>query len=624
MSNDYVFDIETFPNVFTLAVEHADAPLHWMFEISDWRNDSREIIEFLTYLKQTDARMVGFNNLGFDYPVLHTLIRMAKADAATLYQKAMAIIGSQDEDGSRWMHLVKPSDQFVTQIDLFKIHHFDNKARATSLKVLEFNMRSDSIEDLPFKVGTTLTREQVDVLKKYNQHDVAQTKAFYHKSQDMIAFREELTRKYARDFMNHNDTKIGKDYFVMKLEEAGVACYDYGDKGRTPRQTKRPVIHLKDAILPWIQFQQPEFNRVLNWLKQQSITETKGVFTDLTATINGFTFVFGLGGIHGSVESEIIESDSEHVIVDLDVTSYYPNLAITNGFYPAHLGKEFVAIYKYLFEQRKSYPKKSAESAMLKLALNGVYGDSNNQFSVFYDPLFTMSITLNGQLLLCLLAEGLMTIPGLRLIQVNTDGLTVRVPRTHKVLVDLARMAWQERTGLNLEEAVYKAMMIRDVNNYIGVFDPAFVKPGDPTVKRKGAYEWKVGWHQNAGGLVIPKVAEKVLVEGAPIRETVENWPDIMDFMLRTKVPRSSHLGIEKDGVTSQLQNTTRYYIAVGGGRLFKWMPPLAKKPGEWRKIGVESGWGVQPCNDIKDAGKLPVDFDYYIREVEKLCLGLA
>jgi hypothetical protein len=615
--SDWIYDIETFPNVFTLAVEHADAPLRWMFEISDWRNDSRDIIAFLQHLKQTDARMVGFNNLGFDYPVLHTLIRMGHSDANTLYQKAMAIIGSQDEDDSRWMHLVKPSDQFVTQIDLFKIHHFDNKARATSLKVLEFNMRADSIEDLPFPVGTVLTHEQAQVLKKYNQHDVAQTKAFYHHSKNMIAFREELTRKYARDFTNHNDTKIGKDYFVMKLEEAGVACYDYGDKGRTPRQTKRPVIHLRDAILPWINFGTPEFNRVMGWLKEQSITETKGVFTDLTASVNGFTFVFGLGGIHGSVESEVVESDAENVIVDLDVTSYYPNLAITNGFHPQHLGKEFVAIYKHLFEQRKQYPKKSAESAMLKLALNGVYGDSNNQFSVFYDPLFTMSITLNGQLLLCLLAEGLMTIPGLRLIQVNTDGLTVRVPRTHKVLVDLARMAWQERTGLNLEEAVYKAMMIRDVNNYIGVFE-------DGSTKRKGAYEYKMGWHQNAGGLVIPKVAEKVLVEGAPIRQTVRQWPDIMDFMLRTKVPRSSYLAIEwGDQQPQQLQNTTRYYVAEGGGRLFKWMPPLKGKQ-EWRKIGVESGWGVQPCNDIRDAGRLPIDFDYYIREVEKLCLGIA
>jgi hypothetical protein len=617
MRNDYVYDVETYPNVFTLAVEHAEAPLHWMFEISDLRNDSRQIVEFLQFLKDTDSRMVGFNNLGFDYPVIHTLIRMGQSDANTLYQKAMAIINSQDDDVSKWMHMVKPSDQFVQQIDLFKIHHFDNRARSTSLKVLEFNMRSDSIEDLPFPVGTVLNREQIEVLKSYNKHDVAQTKAFYHHTLDMIHFREELTRKYARDFMNHNDTKIGKDYFTMKLEEAGVACYDFGPKGRTPRQTKRPVIHLKDAILPWINFEHPEFNRVMNWLKAQTITETKGVFTDLTATVNGFTFVFGLGGIHGSVESEVIESDGEYAIVDLDVTSYYPNLAITNGFHPAHLGKEFVSIYKHLFEQRKQYPKKSAESAMLKLALNGVYGDSNNQFSIFYDPLFTMSITLNGQLLLCLLAEGLMHIPGLRLIQVNTDGLTVRVPRANKMLVDLARAAWQSRTGLNLEEAVYKAMMIRDVNSYIGVFE-------DGSTKRKGAYEYKVGWHQNAGGLVVPKVAEKVLVEGAPIRETVEQWPDIMDFMLRTKVPRSSHLAIEWDNQPPQkIQNITRYYISEGGGRLFKYMPPLKGKT-EWRKIGVESGWGVQVCNDINDAGKSPVDFDYYVREVEKLCLGLA
>jgi hypothetical protein len=195
---------------------------------------------------------------------------------------------------------------------------------------------------------------------------------------------------------------------------------------------------------------------------------------------------------------------------------------------------------------------------------------------------------------------------------VNTDGLTVRVPRANKWLVDVAAAAWQSRTGLNLEEAVYKAMMVRDVNNYIGVFM-------DGSTKRKGAYEHDMEWHQNAGGLVIAKVAEKVLVDGAPIRQTVEQWPDIMDFMLRTKVPRSSYLQWG-DG---RAQNTSRYYIAKDGKPLFKWMPPLAKKPGEWRRIGVESGWGVQVCNDIKDA-VAPVDFDYYVREVEKLCLGLA
>jgi hypothetical protein len=612
---DYIYDIETYPNCFTLAVEHADAPFRWAFEISDFRNDSKEIIAFLTQLKNQDSRMVGFNSLGFDYPVLHALVRMGHSDAKTLYDKAQAIIQSQDDEG-RWSHMVYESDRFVTQIDLFKIHHFDNKARFTSLKVLEFNMRMGDVSDLPFTVGTMLDQQQIVILKRYNAHDVAATKRFYHHTKSMIAFREELCAKYpGRDWLNFNDTKIGKDYFIMRMEEAGVQCYEYGSEGRKPRQTVRPQIRLADAILPWITFEQPEFQRVLDWLKGQTITETKGVFTDLVARINGFDFVFGTGGIHGSVENTIVESDSEYAVIDLDVSSYYPNLAISNRFYPEHLGEGFCDIYKYLYDQRKTYPKGSAENAMLKLALNGVYGDSNNRFSVFYDPLFTMKITLNGQLLLCLLAEELMKLEGLRLIQINTDGLTVRVSRDLISEVERIRGEWEQMTQLTLEDASYKRMFIRDCNNYIAEYM-------DGKLKRKGAYEHDLDWHQNHGALVVPKVAEKVLLEGAPIRETVESWPDIYDFMLRAKVPRSSYLTIEYDGQESQIPNITRYYVASGGGRLHKWMPPLKDKT-EWRRIGVESGWGVCVCNDITQIAE-PVDFDYYIQEVEKLVLGVS
>lgn len=610
----FIYDIETYPNVFTLTIEHSEYPLVWVYEVSDWRNDSRQIIDFLNHLKNNNARMVGFNNLSFDYPVLHALIRMGHSDAKTLYQKAMAIIQSQDDD--RWAHQVYASDRYVDQIDLFKIHHFDNRARSTSLKVLEFNMRSDTIEDLPFQVGTRLTKDQIEVLKKYNLHDVHETKKFFWETIDMIKFRDELTDKYQRDFMNHNDTKIGKDYFVMRLEQAGVECYDFGPDGRKPRQTKRPSIQLKDAILPWIQFQQPEFNRILNWLRTQTITDTKKVFENLIATINQFEFVFGLGGIHGSVESEVIESNDEFVIIDLDVSSYYPNLAITNQFHPEHLGKSFCEIYKTLYDQRKNYPKGSIENAMLKLALNGVYGDSNSPFSVFYDPLFTMKITLNGQLLLCLLAEQLMQIPGSRIIQLNTDGISVYLPVTGLVNFREICANWQNMTRLTLEESLYSRMFIRDVNNYIAEYV-------DGRIKRKGAYEYKMEWHQNHSALVIAKVTEKVLINGAPIRETVENWPDRMDFMLRTKVPRSSYLSIEVNGEHHNIQNVSRYYIAKGGGYLHKWMPPLQNKT-EWRKIGIESGWGVQVCNDISKSNDLPIDFDYYVNEVEKLCLTLS
>jgi len=616
MNNDFIYDIETFPNVFTLSVEHACAPLRWCFEISDFRNESREILSFLKSLKSMGARMVGFNNLGFDYPVLHTLILTGRCEPSILYKKAMMIIQSQDDD-NRWVHQVYKDDRFIEQIDLYKIHHFDNRAKATSLKVLEFNMRADSIEDLPFPVGKNLTRDEIVVLKKYNMHDVKMTKLFYHQTLKMIKFREELTRNYQRDFMNHNDTKIGKDYFIMKLQEAGVECYEYGSKGRTPRQTRRSSIQLFHAILPSISFQQPEFNRMVEWLRGQTIVETKAVYKDLSVTIKGFKFVFGLGGIHGSVDSRIVESDNRYVLIDLDVSSYYPNLAIVNNFYPQHLGEMFCKIYKWLYEERRKYKKKSTESEMLKLALNGVYGDSNSVFSVFYDPLFTMRITLNGQLLLCQLAERVMQFS--ELIQINTDGMTVRILRDDLVKLQIVCQTWEGETGLSLESAAYSKMFIRDVNNYLAVYDN-----GD--IKRKGAYEYDLDWNQNHSALVIPMVAEKVLVEGVSIRETVENWSERMDFMMRVKVPRSSRLVIQYPSQWGDtdfpLQNITRYYVAVDGGNLVKIMPPL-KGNTEDRRFNIESGWGVQVCNDIKDAGNLPIDYEYYIQEVEKLCIGL-
>lgn len=470
MKNEWVYDIETYPNAFTIALEHVDSGVRCAWEVSEWVNESRQIVRMMDYIKATGGRMIGFNNLGFDYPVLHLLYRMGTADPATLYAKAQAIIASQDTN--RFQHQVYPSDRVVEQIDLFKIHHFDNMARSTSLKLLEFNMRLSSIKDLPFPVGSVLTREQVDMLKEYNTHDVHATRMFYDQSKDMIRFREEMCVKHpGRDWLNANDTKVGKDYFIVQLEKAGVECYNLGPDGRTPRQTLRPTIALKDAILPWIKFEQPEFQRVLTWLKEQVITETKGVFKDLTATVNGFTFVFGLGGIHGSVEREKVVSDDEWVIESRDVTSYYPNLAIKNRFYPEHLGEKFCDIYSDLFEQRKKYPKKSSESATLKLALNGTYGDSNNKFSVFYDPLFTMRITLNGQLLLCILAEKLMKVPTLRLLMINTDGLEYHVHRGHAKHAQAVCDTWEQLTSLTLEGTQYSRMWIRDVNNYIAESD---------------------------------------------------------------------------------------------------------------------------------------------------------
>src|SRR3546814_9328971 len=74
------------------------------------------------------------------------------------------------------------------------------------------------------------------------------------------------------------------------------------------------------------------------------------------------------------------------------------------------------------------------------------------------------------------------TVPGLRMIQINTDGLTVRVPRAVEWLVAEVCVWWQGVTRLTLEETRYAQMFIRDVNNYLAVSEAG-------KVKRKGAYE---------------------------------------------------------------------------------------------------------------------------------------
>lgn len=617
MSDAYVHDIENYPNVFLFGAIHALTETPYIFEISHRRDDRQAFYLFTEYLREHRAEEIGYNNLGYDYPVQHSILNnIMYITNADIYKKGDSIINAGDEN--RFAHMVWEKDWIVPQLDLYKIHHFDNQAKRTSLKTLEFNMRMENIEDLPFTPGTYLTDSQIDTLRQYLIHDLKATLMFYKHSKKLIDFRRELSAKYGRNFMNHNDTKIGKDYFIMELEKSGIQCFEPGS--RKPRQTHRPSIALNSVIFPYVRFEQPEFNRVLNWLRQQVITETKGVFTDLSADINGFSFDFGTGGIHGSIESQTIRSTENYVIIDLDVASFYPNLAISNELYPAHLGKQFCTIYKNVYDMRSSYPKGTPENAMLKLALNGVYGDSNNVYSPFYDPAYTMAITINGQLLLCMLAEELLKIPGLSMIQANTDGLTVYVPRVFTGQVEQVRHAWEKLTKLQLEEAIYDVMFIRDVNNYIAVYE------GGKKVKRKGAYCHSVdlGWHQNHSMQVVAKAAEAALVHNKDIRDFITSHEDIHDFMLVTKVPRNSKL-LWGD---KQVQNITRYYVSTDGAPLTKVMPPLAKSlklnpDAPERRMSVCKGWLTTECNDMKRFNRATLNYDFYIKEAEKLVAPL-
>lgn len=76
-----VYDLETYKNCFTFTIALANKPSKIRtYEISDRKNETEEILECLRNLRSQGWRMVGFNNIGFDYPVLHEImIRSAEA-----------------------------------------------------------------------------------------------------------------------------------------------------------------------------------------------------------------------------------------------------------------------------------------------------------------------------------------------------------------------------------------------------------------------------------------------------------------------------------------------------------------------------------------------------------------
>ena len=636
-TGDIIYDIETFPNIFTLYAIHSETKEEWGFEISDRKNEKYELKVFLDTMRKTGNRMVGFNNLHFDYPIVHMFYRNYKIiTSAIIYQEVKKII--HGDMNQRVPH----QDEIVKQVDLFKIHHFDNPSKSTSLKTIEFNMRSETVEPLPYDVGLHLNDQEKDCLIEYNRYDVLQTLKFYELSRNEIEFRESLAVIYpTKDVINFSNTKIGTTYFVTKLESMKPgSCYRKVDGHNRVVQTKRDSINLKEVILPYINFKNDEFNRILRFFKSKIINETKGVFKGLTCTINGLTYVFGTGGIHASIKSTTIPYDPGYIIRDLDVSSYYPNIAIKNNFYPAHLGVNFCEIYKSVYEERQTYPKGSPKNLMLKEALNSVYGNSNQEYSPFYDPQYTMAITINGQLLLCMLAEALLSV---EILQLNTDGITIRYPKHLDEWVNQVIKWWENLTKLTLESNEYKQMFIRDSNGYIAQYM-------DGKIKRKSAYEYEKEWNQDMSALIVPKAVEQHLINGVNIREYIENHQDIYDFMLREKVPKNFKLICGG----KQLPNTLRYYVSHEGDILEKVMPPkgpmgaykrkngladsfynhILKQVGsnwderihtksktryETRVTSLVSGWTIQPCNDMRGKTFNDLNHEYYIQEAEKL-----
>lgn len=677
----WIYDIEVFKNFFSYFAIDKNGEER-LFIIWKDRNDYLKLIE---HLNSEVSRMVGFNCLHYDYPILHYMYgdlmfdesKLEDSDYLTnmIFLKSQQILKTDSKIPSLPYWDVK-----IPQLDLFKLHHFDNSARSTSLKALEFWMRYDNL--LESTVGfyeSVDTIEQVNEIVKYNKNDVLATHKFYTFSSNEIEMRTILTNAYGIDMYNFNNAKIGAEIFAKYISED----LNIDIKELKALRTYRSIIHLKDCILPYVKFKTKGFQELLKFFNRQDIHENqiKGVFIDikfnelgklkdhcninlkknvaekLNVVFDNIEYVFGTGGIHGCIKPGIYEIDDDYQIYDIDVASYYPNLGIQNNFYPAHLSQAFCKIYEKVYKTRIEAKKKAKADKTdkfnsilqegLKLALNGVYGKSNDHYSFFYDTKYTLQITLNGQLLLAMLAEAiLINTEKCNLLQINTDGMTFRVHKSEISIINEWCKKWEKLTKLELEFNNYSKMIIRDVNNYIAVGIERDSKPGESEkyftltdreqsiyrfnetgtrvidIKYKGDFEIDKEYHKDTSFMIVPKAVAAYFIDNIDPYSFIRESRNIYDFCGREKSNSDSEVSIiEYDDSNFAIkkvkqQKVTRYYVTNKDGNL---MIKSFKESG--RSERVQKGFKVKVLNQIIDKPfkEYNIDYSYYDREVNKL-----
>jgi DNA polymerase elongation subunit (family B) len=613
------YDIETFLSIFCVVFKYKDR--YKIFEISERKDDYKELVEFIKKGSSQGWFFTGFNNVRFDAQVLQWLLEAkepfkkltGKTKAKHIMEFAQSVI---EKINRKEFPPYQESKLTFQQLDLFLQAHYNNRARSTSLKWLEYSMNWNKIQDLPYKYDEVLSSDKFDDVIKYCINDTDATEQFFKKSKQLVELRfAQQAENMHLELFNKSDSSIGEALFLDLMSEKLQVEKKYLKK----MQTRRETIELKDVILPYIKFETPEFNSVLEFFKQQVITEaTKDAFKHLMV-FDGMEYFYGLGGLHAARDNSIFKSDEENIVLSVDFASFYPNISIRNRLYPEHLSESFCILYEELFEKRKLIPKSNPQNTAIKLLLNSSFGKAGDEYSFLYDKKFQMAITVNGQLILSMLCEQLSQIDGVRMVMSNTDGCELIVPKTKKREVYNVCLGIEKLTQLQLEYSVYDKLFTRDINNYLGI-------DINGKVKTKGCFDIDLELHKNRSERIVPLAIKRYFVNDVPVEDTVKNHlkvgnygkienQGIYDFCIGKKIQSNQNYTIE-DNEGNILKNiddkVIRFYVSTDGNN-------LRKNYNNGRKEITVGGNKVTMFMDYYKSEDYKVDYDYYINQAYKI-----
>jgi len=202
----------------------------------------------------------------------------------------------------------------------------------------------------------------------------------------------------------------------------------------------------------------------------------------------------------------------------------------------------------------------TTEADGAKVAVKGSFGKLFSKYSILFAPELGIRVTITGQLSLLMLIESL-ELCGISCVSANTDGIVLRTPVGREWLRDQCIAAWEARTGLEMEATFYRAIYMRDVNNYVAI-------KVDGKHKGKGAFaESGVLNNVHPGVDVCLDAVVEYLKHGTPLADTIRTCKDVRKFLM---IRNAKGGGYDQSG--KYLGKTVRWYYRAGetGGLTYK------------------------------------------------------
>jgi hypothetical protein len=599
----FIFDIECFKNLFCLtAINAEDEKEEHVFYVGLEKNDYSDIKEFLNQ----EMILVGFNNFSYDDPMLRFLISYSGDKFPTdAYELSSKLIDENYREDKKIMNLRYPRNEIYPwkSVDLMKILGFDKTG--VSLKQTGINLKWYKIQDLPIDPSVSVKSNQLDMVLSYNKNDTLITKELYEEIAPIRKLREELGKIYPIDFSSASDSKIANLIF----EHVYSTEMHVDIRALRAMRTPREKVLLGECVAKFVNFQSPELKEMLKRISSTWVYAYNDYRYRESIYFANCGFSLGVGGLHTEDAPGIFGTDEQYIIQDCDVASYYPNLIINNNFYPEHLGPNFIQVLKKITTERlgakKNKDKVKADG--LKITANASFGKLGSQFFWLYDPKQFLSTTISGQMGLLMLVEG-MYMNGIEVISCNTDGVVCRIDRKLESKYYEIAHAWEKATNLELEFTEYKKYVRRDVNSYI-------TEKADGDTKEKGVFLKEVDLKKSYHMPIVAKALHAYFINSVPVRETLENCKDIMEFCISQKSGKNYGIELHAGKKIEYLQKTNRFFITTKGGTLLK------REQFTKRVIGLYVGRLVHILNEYDTNVPFEdyhVDLSFYEKETMK------